>query len=207
VAVWRRFLASPYSTVAVFEEDARLDAHSAEVLWELDQDLTRARLPSWSILMLESGHTYSGHPYEPLGRQLRRCAGGDCSWYGTRGYVLTRGGAETLLRHAHPVTVQVDSLICLAARLEPGFVMLWTGTNVAGSSMAPSTLFDGCVKCYMPIARWTYVMYIGLIVCVAGAASVAAWEGARTWAAMRAAHLVKCESKRAQDRPGRGETA
>ena len=207
MAVWTRFLASPHGTVAVFEEDARLDAHSAEVLWELEQDLTHVNLPSWSILMLESGQINSGHPYEPLGKQLRRCAGDDCSWYGTRGYVLTRGGAETLLRHAHPVTVQVDSLIYLTGRLEPGFVMLWTGTNVAGSSMAPSTLFDGCVKCYMPLARLTYVMFIGLIVCVSGAALVAAWEGARTWAAMRAAHLVKCDSKRAQDHPGRGETA
>lgn len=203
MAVWARFLASPHSTVAVFEEDARLDAHSGEVLRELEQDLTRARLPSWSILMLESGQINSGHPYEPLGRQLRRCAGDDCSWYGTRGYVLTRGGAEALLRHAHPVTVQVDSLVFLAGRLEPGFVMLWTGTSVAKSRtivhLVISTVFDGCIKCFMPVSLLPYVVAVALL--------VGAWEGGRAWAAMRAAHLAKCDSKRAQDRPGRGETA
>jgi GR25 family glycosyltransferase involved in LPS biosynthesis len=199
MAVWARFLASPHRTVAVFEEDARLDAHSAEVLWELEQDLIHARLPSWSILMLESGQINSGHPYEPLGRQLRRCAASDdCSWYGTRGYVLTRGGAEALLRHAHPVTVQVDSLVYLTGRLEPGFVMLWTGTSVAKSRtiihLVISTVFDGCIKCFMPVSPLAYVVALGLMVCVYGLA----WE----WAAMRAAHLVKCDSKRAQDRPG-----
>ena len=42
-----------------------------------------------------------------------------CTTFGTRGYLVTRQGAERLLAHADPITVQVDALISLAASYDP----------------------------------------------------------------------------------------
>ena len=186
VAVWERFLGSGDALVAVFEEDASLSERSREVLWELYEDLSgpnlaRHNLTRWSILMLDQGHANSGYGSEVLGRQLRRCEGGDCEWYGTRGYLLTRGGAEALLRKARPATVQVDSLIYLLDRWDGDFTMLWTGTSVAQqrSMLRVSAVFDGCVKCYMPLSAWVYVLSLAVVVILSGGLAVGAWEAVR----------------------------
>lgn len=180
ITVWRRFLASGHETVAVFEEDAQVDEHSLEVLRQLYGDLATSNVSGWSILMLEAGHINSAYEGKPLGKYLRTCGGGDCEWYGTRGYILTRSGARALLSQALPATVQVDSLIYLMDRWETNFTMLWTATNVAKprSFVRLSRVFDGCVKCFMPVSPWPYALSLVALVALSGAAAVAAWEAA-----------------------------
>jgi hypothetical protein len=36
-----------------------------------------------------------------------------CTWFGTRGYLITHSGAQHLLRHAYPISVQVFALILI----------------------------------------------------------------------------------------------
>ena len=154
VRVWEMFLNTSQEVVAVFEEDAALDESSSLVLSELWHDM---RAHNWSIVMLEKGHFNVQGAWTHLGTHLATCAD-VCTWFGTKAYVINRQGAQHLLRYSRPVLVQVDALISLVAEWDPDFHMYWTRTNVVGQRLVPSTVWDGCLKCYMPVAIWPYVV-------------------------------------------------
>jgi hypothetical protein len=84
--IWARAIALNQSLIAVFEEDATFDTLSSQRLQGLLTDLQHT---PWEILMLESGSFIALGPWEPLGNYAARCALPPCSWYGTRGYLLT----------------------------------------------------------------------------------------------------------------------
>ena len=163
VHVWETFLNSTDAVVAVFEEDVVVDWSSRAVLNELWHDM---RGLNWSIVMLESGHLNTEGRWLYIGQHLATCAEpGTCTWFGTRGYLLTRQGAASLLRHARPIMVQVDALVSLVATWDSDFNMYWTRTDVAKQRLlSHSTVWDGCIKCYMPVALWPYfVLPVALI--------------------------------------------
>ena len=166
VSVWRQFLNSTDETVLVFEEDAIIDKNSAGVLGSIWQDL-RGR-PGWSVVMLERGHTASkvGWAAQNNSKFLLGCSG-TCHWFGTRGYLLSREGATTLLQHAAPYVVQVDALISLVATWDPQFTMLATKTDVAYPSEGKkSTVWDGCLKCWVPVfALRDVLIYVAMPLC------------------------------------------
>lgn len=171
VSVWKQFLNSTDETVLVFEEDAIIDKNSAGVLGSIWEDL-RGR-PGWSVVMLERGHTTSGAGWraQNTSKLLMSCSTGLCQWFGTRGYLLSRGGASLLLKHVEPYVVQVDALILLVSTWEPLFVMLATNTNVAHASATGflrTTLWDGCLKCFVPIVGLWNVMYVIVAVILIG---------------------------------------
>lgn len=161
--VWETFLNSTDDVVAVFEEDAMVDWSSRVVLNELWQDMHGL---NWSIVMLESGHLNTEGEWLHLGQHLTTCAGrGTCMWFGTRGYILSRPGASALLRHSRPILVQVDALVSLVAAWEGDFNMYWTRTDVAKQRLlSRSTVWDGCIKCYMPVAGWPYAAFFLILV-------------------------------------------
>ena len=160
VHVWETFLNTTHETIVVFEEDAVLHETSAQVLSEIWHDMRV--LHSWSIVMLEAGHLNTEGSWRHLGKHLTNCSG-TCTWFGTKAYMISRQGAALLLRHSRPVAVQVDALITLAAEWDPEFDMYWTRASIVGQRMVPSTVWDGCIKCYMPIAVWPYVAVLTLL--------------------------------------------
>ena len=174
VSVWKQFLNSTDETVLVFEEDAIIDKNSAGVLGSIWEDL-RGR-PGWSVVMLERGHTTSGMGWAAQNNSkfLLGCSG-SCHWFGTRGYLLSREGATILLQHADPYVVQVDALISLVASWDSQFTMLATKTDVASPSFwKRSTVYDGCLKCWVPVVILGDVLYyagivlgcLGVVMCV-----------------------------------------
>ena len=98
-----------------------------------------------------------------MGKYAATCAQRPCSWFGTRGYLLTYRGAQLLLANALPISVQVDALIGLVAGFNPGFRMYWTRENVVHLQMARmSTIWEGCLKCYLPASPLFYVCLLAL---------------------------------------------
>jgi GR25 family glycosyltransferase involved in LPS biosynthesis len=164
--LWAQALALNHSLIAVFEEDAVFDEVSAERFQGLLTDLNHTR---WDILMLESGSLIALGPWEPMGRYAAKCALPPCSWYGTRGYLLTQRGARILLQHAYPISVQVDALIALVAAFHPSdFRMYWTRENIAHQRYAHiSSIWEGCIKCYLPAGPIYYACAVAAILLLA----------------------------------------
>ncbi len=109
VEVWRAVL--PNETVAVFEEDAYIDRLSAERMHFLSRDM-RA-IQAWDVLLLESGQRLiATGEWEHIGDFAATCLSANrstkplCTWFGTRGYLITHDGAQHLLRHVYPISVQ-----------------------------------------------------------------------------------------------------
>ena len=87
-----------------------------------------------------------------------------CTWFGTRGYLLTYNGAQILLKHIFPITVQVDSFIGLVAAFDSNFKMFWTRQNVVHwRYLYLSHVWEHCFKCYMPIDAQFYIIFIIII--------------------------------------------
>jgi GR25 family glycosyltransferase involved in LPS biosynthesis len=87
-----------------------------------------------------------------------------CTWFGTRGYLLTYNGAQILLKHIFPITVQVDSFIGLVAAFDSNFKMFWTRQNVVHWRYSYlSHVWEHCFKCYMPIDAQFYIIFIIII--------------------------------------------
>ena len=91
---------------------------------------------------------------------------------GSRGYLITGRGARILLANARPFEVQVDALMGLVATYDPAFRMYWTRADVAHPTLLrASRLWDGCLKCYVPVggAAW------GLAAVLLGGGLAGAW--------------------------------
>ena len=82
-----------------------------------------------------------------------------CTWQGSRGYLVGYEGAQLLLRHAEPAMVQVDGLMALVAMFEPRFHMYWPRVDIVHHDyMRMSTIWDGCIKCYLPTSPLLYLL-------------------------------------------------
>lgn len=169
VEVWRRYV-GPNETIAVFEEDARLDETSSERMRQLSLDM---RLYDWDMIMLESGHVTTTGEWVNVGTQASRCkVPSECTWFGTRGYIVKYEGVQKLLRRVDPIIVQVDALIGLAAS-EEGLKLFWTKSDIAHAShIRPSTIWDGCLKCMLPAGHimfyvgLCFILLFGLVSCI-----------------------------------------
>ena len=94
-----------------------------------------------------------------------------CTWFGTRGYLITSNGAKTLLKHAFPIQVQVDALMGLVDAFEPDFKMFWTRQNIVHQNLFYFTqIWDACIKCYLPNSLWFWSVAIVFSVAVVVAA-------------------------------------
>lgn len=183
VAVWRHVDARRLPHALVLEEDAQIDAVSAERLTQLLFDV---RDEPWDILLLETGHlTVSGatRGVGQLGLTWRDPADAAHNrWMGTRGYVLTRRGAETLLRHAGDLSVQVDALLGMAVVFD-GLRMVWPWVNIAHPTRwRPSTVqaWDPCIRCFVPsIDGATSVLTLVFLGAALGLVSYKRWT---SWA-------------------------
>ena len=177
-ALWRWWAARPHpnDTLLVLEEDAYLDedASPARLATLLDHDLAHER---WDILLLEPGHLTVAGPMRPVGDLAMTWASPlhrQCSWMGTRGYLLRASGAAKLLRHAEPPSVQVDALLGLVASFEPEFRMFWTRASVAHQRMLTlSTVQDRCLKCYMPQTAASYLLGLAGVAAASSLATAA----------------------------------
>ena len=175
IAVWRQI--QPDTIVAVLEEDAVLDETSEDRIRTLSEDL---RGQSWELLMLESGQATATGKWRYVGEVAATCAfrwqrpnsavarsvysyyynyyvlnsnneTEICTWQGSRGYLLSYRGAQTLLKYSKPMMVQVDALMGLVATFEPTFRMYWPRVDVVHKNLLRmSSIWDGCLKCYVP---------------------------------------------------------
>jgi hypothetical protein len=127
----------------------------------LSEDLAQIK---WDLVLLESGHSLiASGKWQHIGKYAATCNTVNnttpCTWFGTRGYLITYNGAQQLLKHAYPISVQVDALMGLVAAFSPEFKMYWTRENIAHLQMFHITgVWDGCLKCYLPTSPWFYVL-------------------------------------------------
>lgn len=164
IRLWESVL--PNETIAVFEEDAYIDRVSSERMHSLSYDMRG--IASWDVLMLESGQRLiSSGEWQYIGDLAATCSSNStpCTWFGTRGYLITYSGAQHLLRHVYPISVQVDALMGLVAAFSPGFNMYWTRENIAHIRLFHiSSVWDACIKCYLPTTPYLYLTI--LLLCV-----------------------------------------
>ena len=161
VALWQSI--GPNEIWAVFEEDAYLDAVSAERMHFLSQDMRNIH---WDVLLLESGHALiASGKWQHIGKYAATCSVPPCTWFGTRGYLITYDGAQQLLKHAFPISVQVDSLMGLVAAFSrDNFRMYWTRENIAHLQLFHVTeVWDACFKCYLPTSPLLYILCLVLL--------------------------------------------
>ena len=169
MSIWA--LVQPNETVVVLEEDAWLDEKSINRLKMLSEDLHGI---AWDVLLLENGHLNTAGAWKEVGQIAVTCAysknesllnGKYCSWMGTRGYFFTYDGANALLRHARPFVVQVDALMSLLAAFDPHFRLYWTRHSVVHQNyLHLSTVWDGCIKCYMPVSHVHYYFFLSVVI-------------------------------------------
>jgi GR25 family glycosyltransferase involved in LPS biosynthesis len=148
----------------VFEDDAVLHSGSRAMAQWLVSDIQD--LP-WSILMLQERSYIADGAYTPIGKFASTCA--NCTWFGTRGYIINARGAETLLKYVHPIVVQVDSLIGLVNKYDESFHMYWTRHEIVGLvSRLQTTVWDGCLRCY---SRMPWILGAAMGCCCGWAAA------------------------------------
>lgn len=146
VQVWKTI--GPSETVAVFEEDAFIDAVSTLRFKMMENDMKGVE---WDLVLLDKGQLIDSGKTEYVnsGMAARCVEGGACMRFGTRGYLIRHEAAQKLIRVADPPIVQVDALISLAA-MHQGFKLYWSTENIAQATLWRfSTVWDGCVwECF-----------------------------------------------------------
>ena len=159
VEVWRGVGVG--ETVAVFEEDAFIDAVSALRFAMVAEDM---RGVAWDLVLLDKGTLVDTGRTEYVGSGMAaRCAdGGSCMRFGTRGYLIRHEAAQKLIAVATPPIVQVDALISLASTHQ-GFRLFWSTENIAQPSFWRfSTVWDGCVwECF--VREWLAGLMVVLL--------------------------------------------
>ena len=155
----------------IFEEDILVTESTSTELEELFVDMKS--LP-YEILMLDPGHLNSEGVWNHVGKTAANCSK-RCIWFGTRAYLLTPRGAAVLLKYLEPISVQVDAYITLMATFHPtNFRMYWARRQIFPLNLfRASTIFDGCIKCYMPMSVLFYIL-LALLWCIG------AWKLVRT---------------------------
>ena len=196
MSLWKQV--PPGAVVAVLEEDAVLDATSTDRIRALWQDLQQTTAWDLIMLESGQATAtgewrYVGEVAATCAYRWQRPAalddevglydyyyryyltnnrtrGSVCTWQGSRGYLLSHRGAQMLLRCAHPMMVQVDALMGLVATFEPGFGMFWPRVDVVHKNLLHiSTIWDGCLKCYMPGTSVFFLVTLVLfLTCVCG---------------------------------------
>lgn len=156
-AIWDKIQRSN-TTSFVFEEDIDTSSTSLDRLNQLMADA--AQVP-WQILLLDPGHINSEGPWNRITPRLANCST-RCISYGSRAYVLKPDGADLLLRHFE--WVQADSLIHLVATFH-GLRTYWTTREIFPYVwLRWSTIFDGCIKCYVPTTGLSYLLGAAIVV-------------------------------------------
>jgi GR25 family glycosyltransferase involved in LPS biosynthesis len=168
IQIWNEIKES--ETVAIFEEDAYMDETSSQRLYSLSIDMHNIE---WDVLMLESGQIIASGVWEYIGKYAATCSSNKtgnaitglkknlCTWFGTRGYLITYDGAQKLLSHAFPVHVQIDALMGLLAAFNKDFKMYWTRENIVHQRILYITqVWDACLKCYMPQQTIFYLIML-----------------------------------------------
>ena len=154
---WARAAQSGQTSI-VFEEDTVVAPDSD---FKLTQFIASMEPYQWDLVMLDTGHLNSGGPWSAAGPLGANCSQpGACEWFGTRAYILRPAAARRLLVHMHPPVVQADAVISLVYEFDSaGFRMYWTRYRIFGFDMIRrSTIFDGCIKCYLPVGGPAYVL-------------------------------------------------
>jgi hypothetical protein len=161
VAIWRSMDAN--MTVAIFEEDAFLDQVSGQRFETLLGDIKGLE---WELIVLETGHLTVSGEWVRIGAHLGTCAPPPmiCEWQGSRGYLLNQRGASVLLQEYQFLHVQTDALFWMLAAIETRrFRMFWTTQSIAHQVLLrQSTVWDRCLKCYVPISPLFIMIWLTL---------------------------------------------
>jgi hypothetical protein len=113
--VWSRVSRTSY----VFEHDAKPSADGMRIVQKLLRDSTGR---AWSVMKL-SAKLVTGEHYR-VGELSESCRG--CISFGTRGYIVTKAGAQILLDNYHPPVVQVDAYMSLLNAYHANFTLVWS---------------------------------------------------------------------------------
>jgi hypothetical protein len=112
--VWTAITRTSY----VFEHDAKPSAEGMRIVRQLLQETGSA----WSVMKL-SAKLVTGEHYR-VGELSESCRG--CVSFGTRGYIVTKAGAQILIDNYYPAVVQVDAYMSLLNAYHANFTLVWS---------------------------------------------------------------------------------
>lgn len=133
-------------TSLVLEEDAVLDD---DFNTQIDSIINSLHGQHWDVVMLAARrwHLTQGK-HKDVNSYTRACET-KCTWYGTRGYIVNKEGAQKLIQYQEPIVVQVDAFISLL-NMYKNFTMLWAVREVVHQeAWYSSSVWDACIRCYV----------------------------------------------------------
>ena len=154
--VWMRIKNTSY----VFEHDARPNENSRQLVQIL---LRNAAASAWSVLLLQKPNAFSTSSHVlPEKNQFRNIGEiGQSCWnciaFGSRGYIVTKAGAEILLENYNPPVVQVDAYLSLLNAYHENFTLIWTRVQVVDWILSWTTQQD--ISEMQAWNRWTKKKY------------------------------------------------
>lgn len=165
VNIWKWLLNQPnIDKVVVFEDDAIIV--SKDNIEKLNKSLNSIVQPfdffSFGYLNADRGETYSINEYINLYKG---------EFWGLQAYIITKSGAEKLLRYIFPIDVQIDSYIGLIGIYDPSFKLYVTSKSFVEQRTHISTIQDICIKCgiidlYDIVNRYKIIVILLLIIII-----------------------------------------
>lgn len=132
--IWSRVAVGKENASYVFEHDAKPNENSRTAVKNLLRSLARG---SWSVLLLQVPTAFSTqwsaalaakNQFLNFGKLAQTCD--NCIAYGSRGYLVSKAGAEVLLDNYSPANVQVDGYMSLLNIYNKNFTLIWTRLQV-----------------------------------------------------------------------------
>lgn len=156
MAVWRMV----QDVSVVWEEDVVLEPDFERQIHDILHNTTTP----WHVIMLNGRvwHASTGRA-RSVNHFLNTCAE-RCTWSGTRGYIVNKAGADLLLRHMEPISVQVDAYISLLASYR-GLQLFWVKQEIAHQQpLHLTTVWDGCLRCYLT-SQVLFILCVFFVLC------------------------------------------
>jgi len=115
IAVWQRIVDSAVPMAVVFEDDCSIPVGFAKALATVVADLPASG--DWDVV------NFHKTDYDNSGRGCTPLKGADEPWWkcdsltGSHGYLISRRGAQRLLRRALPIEIHIDAYIAYMSRV------------------------------------------------------------------------------------------
>ena len=154
-SLWKYLIDHPeLDRLLIFEDDARPDDdYSIELLEKTINSVSQ-------FDMISFGYSNIRGDVEDYNEYLNKFLGGE--FFGLQGYLISRSGAQKLMKNMFPIEFQVDSYIGYIAKFDPEFKLYFTKDTFINQSKHVSSIQTLCIKCHVndldKLDEWIFLL-------------------------------------------------